>query len=217
MSRLAAVFFRAADCGTLRLVGKVIRFRRGRRLRSLDEFDRRQRIRFWPEPGRSPLRSLLSAARPFLLFAILCAIWVAMDPALVEPPEFLAGEPEQVSEVFSRCGLGRSHACVIDGDTFKLGDRKVRIIGIDAPETHPARCAEEARLGEEATAKLQALLNQGDVEMVAPIYRTQDRYGRDLRVIRRKLPDGRMQSIASDMRESGLAYRYLGGFKMDWC
>ena len=192
------------------VVGKIVRFRR-------NGFGPGQRIRFWPEPRRGPLRRLLSAARPFLLLAILCAIWVAMDPALVEPPEILAGEPETVSETFSRCGIGRSHACVIDGDTFKLGDRKVRIIGIDAPETHPARCAEEARLGEEATAKLQVLLNQGAFEMVAPIYRTQDRYGRDFRVIRRKLPDGSVQSIASDMRESGLAYRYLGGFKMDWC
>ena len=77
---------------------------------------------------------------------------------------------------------GARHACVIDGDTFKLGERKVRIIGIDAPETHPARCAEEARLGEAATAKLQQLLNQGPFEMVAPIYRDMhDRYGRDLR------------------------------------
>jgi endonuclease YncB( thermonuclease family) len=155
--------------------------------------------------------------RPFILLAMLVCIWIGYDPALIEPPEFLAGEPEPVSETFSRCGIGRSHACVIDGDTFKLGDRKVRIIGVDAPETHPARCAEEARLGEEATAKLQELLNQGAFEMVAPIYRTQDRYGRDLRVIRRKLPDGNMQSIASDMRDSGLAYRYLGGLKADWC
>ena len=198
-------------------MGKIIRFRQNRRLQSLGEFDGRQRIRFWAEPRRGPSLRLLSAVRPFVLFAILCAIWVAMDPALVEPPEILAGEPERVSEKFSRCGIGRSHACVIDGDTFKLGDRKVRIIGIDAPETHPARCAEEARLGEEATAKLQELLNQGAFEMVAPIYRTQDRYGRDLRVIRRKLPDGSVQSIASDMRESGLANRYLGGIKMGWC
>jgi hypothetical protein len=198
-------------------VGKIIRFRRSRRLRGLAEFDQRQRIRFWPEPRRSPVSRLLSAARPFLLLAILCAIGVGMDPALVEPPGILAGEPEQVSETFSRCGIGRSHACVTDGDTFKLGDRKVRIIGLDAPDTHPARCAEEARLGEEATAKLQELLNQGAFEMVAPIYRTRDRYGRDLRVIRRKMPDGNMQSIASDMRDSGLAHRYLGGLKTGWC
>jgi endonuclease YncB( thermonuclease family) len=155
--------------------------------------------------------------RPFILLGVLVSIWIGYDPALVEPPEFLSTVPDQVSETFTRCGLGRGHACVIDGDTFKLGDRKVRIIGIDAPETHPPRCAEEARLGEQATAKLQELLNQGPFEMVAPAWRTEDRYGRDLRVVRRKLPDGSMQSIASEMRESGLARRYLGGFRMGWC
>ena len=57
---------------------------------------------------------------------------------LVEPPGFLSGEPERVAAQFTRCGPGRVHACVVDGDTFKLGKRRVRIIGIDAPETHHA-------------------------------------------------------------------------------
>ena len=131
---------------------------------------------------------------------------------LVDPPGFLSSEPEQISAHFTRCGPGRGNACVVDGDTFKLGKRKIRIIGIDAPETHPARCAEEARLGEQATARLQELLNQGPFEMVAPVYGKQDRYGRDLRSIRRG-----DRLIADDMRESGLANRYLGGFKQGWC
>ena len=131
---------------------------------------------------------------------------------LVDPPGFLSSEPEQISAHFTRCGPGRGNACVVDGDTFKLGKRKIRIIGIDAPETHPARCADEARLGEQATARLQELLNQGPFEMVAPVYGKQDRYGRDLRSIRRG-----DRSIADAMRESGLAHRYLGGFKQGWC
>lgn len=174
-------------------------------------------MRFRSKPRRSPLRRLLFAARPFALFAILCVIWVTMDPALVEPPVFLSGHPEHVSESFTRCGPGRGHACVIDGDTFKIGERKVRIIGIDAPETHPPRCAEEARLGEQATEKLRELLNESDFQMVAPIYRDHDRYGRDLRVIRRQSPGGITQSIAGDMRTSGLARRYLGGLRGGWC
>jgi hypothetical protein len=64
---------------------------------------------------------------------------------------------------------------------------------------------------------LQALLNQGSFEMVAPIYRSHDMYGRDLRVIRRKLAGGSYESIAEEMRESGLARRYAGGFKIGWC
>jgi endonuclease YncB( thermonuclease family) len=201
--------------------------RPSKRLRSLDEFEPpawKGRVRFGDEDrvtvrgvARDTLR-WLAVLRPFIFLAILASAYVGLgDPALVEPPGFLSGEPEPVSETFTRCGPGRGHACVIDGDTFKLGTRKVRIIGIDTPETHPARCPEEARLGEEATAMLQGLLNQGPFEMVAPIYRNHDRYGRDLRAIRRRLPGGDYQSIASDMREAGLAHRYLGGFKIGWC
>ena len=40
-----------------------------------------------------------------------------------------------------------------------------------------------------------------------------DMYGRDLRVIRRLLPDGSYQNMADEMRRSGLAHRYAGGFK----
>ena len=143
--------------------------------------------------------------------------WAGYDPALIDPPSILSGEPESISERFSRCGPGRSHACVVDGDTFKLGQRRIRIIGIDAPETHHASCAEEKRLGEQATGKLQDLLNQGSFEMVAPVYGKTDRYGRDLRTVRRTLPDGSTQSIADEMREAGLAHRYLGGLKPGWC
>ena len=138
-----------------------------------------------------------------------------MDPALVEPPSFLSTEPERVSEHFTRCGPGRGHACVVDGDTFKLGQRKVRIIGIDAPEVHGA-CPEESRLAEAATAKLQALLNEGPFDMVGRTGDMRDRYGRDLRAVRRALPGGGYQSIAAEMRESGLAHRYVS-MKTSWC
>ena len=56
----------------------------------------------------------------------------------------------------------------------------MRIAGIDAPETHPPRCADEARLGNQATEKLHALLNSGAVTMTS-IDRDRDTYGRLLR------------------------------------
>jgi micrococcal nuclease len=181
-------------------------------------FGRPQRpLRFWPESKRSLVRRLLFAARPFALAGVLGGVGIGYDPALVDPPELLSTEPKLVSETFTICGRGRSNACVVDGDTFRLGGRRVRIIGIDAPETHPPRCAEEARLGEQATAKLRDLLNQGPFEMVAPVYGRQDRYGRDLRTVRRTLAGGSTQSIAEAMRESGLARRYLGGLRSGWC
>ena len=150
------------------------------------------------------------------MFALLAGLWPTLDPALVEPPAFLSAGPERVALRFTRCGRGRGHACVIDGDTFKLGQRKIRIVGIDAPETHPANCPEEARLGEAATVELMRLLNQGPFTMTGRIDDMQDRYGRDLRVVTRARGDGTTQSIAADMRDSGLAHRYLGS-KSSWC
>ena len=183
-------------------------------------------LRFWPEDRkRITFRGLvrdtwrwLKVLRPFILLGILVSTYIgAGDPALVEPPGFLQAAPEPISATFTRCGLGRSWACVIDGDTFKLGDRKIRIIGIDTPETHPPRCAEEARLGELATVKLQQLLNERPFQMVGRIDDQKDRYGRDLRVIRRLRGDGGYQNMAEQLRQAGLAHRYLGGFKTGWC
>ena len=206
-------------------MGKLPPFRRRRRWsRPRDYRASAPAIRFWPDEDKVTLRGVaretvgwLATLRPFILGAILLSIWPTMDGGLVEPPSFLSTGPERVDQRFTRCGIGRGHACVIDGDTFKLGQRKVRIVGIDAPETHKAQCAKEAALGEAATAELQRLLNQGAFEMTARLDDPKDRYGRDLRTVRRMLPDGSEQDIADDMRESGLARRYLGGFKIGWC
>lgn len=173
----------------------------------------------FPRRATGPRRGvarLFSAARPFVLAAVLGVLWVTMDPALVEPVGFLATEPERIETTFTRCGRGRGEACVIDGDTFKLGERKIRIIGIDTPEVR-GECGAETRLAEQATARLQQLLNQGPFTMTGHIGELQDRYGRDLRAITRERPDGSIQSIAAEMRESGHARRYLGGFRAGWC
>ena len=166
---------------------------------------------------RSGIGRSLVAIRPLALGAILLSIWPAVDPALIDPVSLLATNPERVDERFTRCGPGRGHACVIDGDTIKLGQRKIRIIGIDAPELHSPQCPEEARLAEAATVKLQDLLNQGPFDMVGSVTRDKDRYDRDLRAINRANPDGSTTSIAEEMRSSGLAHRYAGGFKLGWC
>lgn len=155
--------------------------------------------------------------RPAALFAVLCLVWTFHDPVLIEPPKFLSTEPEPVSGPFTLCGPGRARNCVVDGDTFKLGERKIRLIGIDAPETHPPRCAAEARIGEEATRKLLALLNQGSFIIRGRIDEPLDRYGRELRSATRQLADGTEQSISAEMIASGTVRRYLGGFRDGWC
>ena len=100
---------------------------------------------------------------------------------------------------------------MIDGDTFKLGDRKIRIIGIDAPELAEPRCPEEAALARRSADRLLALLNQGQFEMVAHRLQREDRHGRDLMVLERN-----GASIGRQLIDEGLAQRYIGS-KRSWC
>ena len=81
---------------------------------------------------------------PMVLFA---AAWV--NTVGLPIPAALRVHSAPVQASFSYCSIGGGTNCVVDGDTFWIGGEKVRIAGIDAPETHPPRCDDEARLGEQ--------------------------------------------------------------------
>jgi endonuclease YncB( thermonuclease family) len=118
---------------------------------------------------------------------------------------------DTVTARFARCRRGHHGDCVVDGDTFKLAGETIRIADIDTPETHPPRCAREARLGERATERMQDLLNAGPLTL-EPYKRPHDRYGRRLVVVMR---DGR--SLGERLVSEGLARRYDGGHRRGWC
>lgn len=160
-------------------------------------------------PSFRPKRT--DVRRALWLIPVLLLVGALLDPSLIPPAGPLASAPERVSTRFTPCGPGRGSACVIDGDTFKLGDRKVRITGIDAPELRAPQCPGEEALARRAADRLLELLNQGEFEMVAHRLQRRDRHGRDLRVIQR---NGR--SIGAVLIEEGLAHRYLGS-KWSWC
>ena len=109
---------------------------------------------------------------------------------------------------FALCRTGGGTNCVVDGDTIWIAGEKVRIADIDAPETHPPRCALEADLGRRATERLQALLNAGAVTLSDEGH---DRYGRRLAVISR---EGR--SLGMALVAEGLARRWEGR-RRPWC
>lgn len=111
---------------------------------------------------------------------------------------------------FALCHTGGGVNCVVDGDTIWIGGDKVRIADIDAPETHPPRCAREAELGNRATLRLRELLNAGAVTLT-PIDRDTDRYGRLLRTVE---VDGR--GVGDTLVAEGLA-RWYGGGRRPWC
>jgi len=129
-------------------------------------------------------------------------------PAAARPAR---GEPADAAiPYFGFCHTGGGSNCVVDGDTFYISGQKVRIADIDAPETHPPRCAEEARLGEAATARLRDLLNSGAVTMAA-IDRDEDIYGRKLRTV-----EANGVGVGEALVEAGLA-RWYGSGRRSWC
>ncbi|WP_264595370.1 thermonuclease family protein [Sphingobium sp. B12D2B] len=93
-----------------------------------------------------------------------------------------------------------------------MNGEKIRVADIDAPETHPPRCAAEADLGKRATRRLADLVNAGPFEArLASDGRDVDRYGRKLRVLVR---DG--QSLGGVMVGEGLARSWTGR-REPWC
>jgi endonuclease YncB( thermonuclease family) len=121
-----------------------------------------------------------------------------------------ATSPPAVRASFGQCKWGGGTNCVVDGDTFYIGGAKVRIAGIDAPETHDYRCASELALGDRATETLRALLNSGAVTM-AGIGRDRDMYGRLLRNVQ---VDG--ADVGAAMVSAGVAREYGRG-RRPWC
>lgn len=152
-----------------------------------------------------------------MLIAIATLYAIYQSAGFYEPPSFLAMEPEPVDQYFTRCGRGRNHGCVTDGDSIKISERKIRVVGIDAPELE-GRCTYERVLAEQATERMLSWVNAGPFEMVGRVDEPTDRYGRDLRTLRRQLPGGAGTEYAAEvMRDAGLARRYSGGWREGWC
>lgn len=150
--------------------------------------------------------SLPVVAAPLLLLAVIAGWSAAGRFGGVAPPAGSGGATRH----FTMCFMGGGTNCVVDGDTFWMDGTKIRIADIDAPETHPPRCAEEGALGDRATDRLQALLNAGPVTL-ATADRDEDRYGRKLRIVER----GGV-SLGETLVAEGLARRWTG-HRMPWC
>ncbi len=108
-------------------------------------------------------------------------------------------------------GSGRI-TCIVDGDTIWYRGTKIRIADIDTPEVSRPSCPREARLGGEATARMQALLSAGPFSLgPSADGRTSDHYGRALQVVTRN-----GQSLGMALVREGLAEEW-GGPRINWC
>ena len=140
---------------------------------------------------------------------LLLGLLLGLSWWLQRPPPPIVG-PERVAERFTRCGTGPGFACVVDGDSFRLGKRRIRIRGIDAPERKGA-CPAETALAERSAARLTELLDAGPFVMTTVGRDERDQSGRELRVLTRN-----GASIGGAMVDSGLAHDYRGR-KTRWC
>ncbi|HWJ72388.1 MAG TPA: thermonuclease family protein [Kaistia sp.] len=102
-----------------------------------------------------------------------------------------------------------SDLTAVDGDTVRLGDERIRIIGLDAPELH-ARCRAEKRLAERARDRMAELISGDHVEVIRSTRK--DKYRRTLAIIRVNGVD-----VARVMIFEGLARPYHGERRQSWC
>ena len=162
-----------------------------------------------PSPRRRPRRQSSSPLTAVFSVGILIGLAAAdLTAPQTASRDAVSGGPSAAS--FDLCYTGGGWNCVVDGDTFWMNGEKIRVADIDAPETHPGRCAEEQELGDRATARLRTLLNAGSVTL-RPIDRDEDRYGRKLRIVVR---NGR--SIGDTLINEGLARPWTGR-RQPWC
>lgn len=162
-------------------------------------------------------RSRRDATRREIALALLLAAGLGLvasnrrEAPVTEPPLLsVASRAAGPGIDFGLCHTGGGENCVVDGDTFWIAGEKVRIADIDAPETHPPRCAAEAALGKRATARLRDLLSAGPVTL-GPADRPTDRHGRRLAIA---YAGG--VGVGETLIAEGLA-RPWGGRRRPWC
>lgn len=74
--------------------------------------------------------------------------------------------------------LAAASLSVIDGDTLRLGDERLRLIGIDAPEIFHPHCADELIAGRAARWRVEGLVLAARIVTIER--KGKDRYGRTL-------------------------------------
>lgn len=161
--------------------------------------------------SRRFVRDFAIVAAFFVGLAVYWALTERGMPFAGRNTQFFGASTELISGTFfSMCGRPPHYNCVIDGDTFYLANRSIRIADIDAPEVSPPRCQYEAERGARATRRLHELLNAGSFELNSE-GRDEDQYGRKLRIVTR---DG--TSVGSILVAEELAREWTGR-RLPWC
>jgi endonuclease YncB( thermonuclease family) len=121
----------------------------------------------------------------------------------------ISGGPVYADTFTSR---GKSYR-VVDGDTVARGKQRMRILGIDAPETRGGSCpgVEHIR-GREARQHLVSLLAAPAKVTLRRYKKQRDKYGREVVQL---WAGGR--SVAALMIKAGHAVAWKDAGRTDWC
>lgn len=156
----------------------------------------------------------------FLLFSGLGLIYSSLQPS-VQPPKLKSSVSPQLEVRVSEAGpsaknvLGvqGDHALVtkvIDGDTIEVqidgNDFKVRLVGIDTPETVDPRRSVGC-FGKEASSETKSLLSGKEVILQKDVSDT-DRYKRLLRYVYLPLENGNLLFVNDYLVREGFAKVY---------
>lgn len=178
----------------------------------------------WPKPGtlrefpvtkpsdapRRPSRRGLLLPISAVLGAVVLSIWGSGMLQVTKSPRTSAAATTSRGLVFGLCSEGGLTNCVASGDSFYLGGKTVRVAAIEAPQIYGAACPREVALGRKSAAKLQGLLNSGELEMLK-VGQDLDRYGLLLRSV---AVDG--NDVGRTLVAAGLA-RDIGDLTRSWC
>jgi micrococcal nuclease len=139
--------------------------------------------------GTAAVRTRQIAASALALFLVSCGGSSASD-TLASPATTSTSLAAEVSDETTIPTDVRTVARVIDGDTIIVdGDERVRLIGVDTPETKDPRKPVQC-FGEAASAYTASLIPPGTaVRLVYDVERT-DRYDRTLAYVYRVEDDG---------------------------
>ncbi len=178
----------------------------------------------WPKPGSLsdyPVTPKSDAPRrtgrrglilPVAAVAVACglSLWGSGVLEQSNKPQAAASATTSSGLVFGLCNQGGLTNCVVSGDSFYLGGKTVRIAGIEAPQLYGAACPKEAALGRKSAARLQVILNSGELEMTK-VGQDLDRYGLMLRSV---AVDGK--DVGRTLVSASLA-RDIGDMTRSWC
>ena len=151
----------------------------------------------FPQAPRLRLRGL----GRYFGFILLAAVMAAGLIALTRVPDPDAGRKSGRTDTQV---IRWWNIHVVDGDTLWIGNEKIRLLGIDAPELSQT-CGDAKggtwACGREATARLRALASAGELTCTR---RGPDRYGRTLAICRAGGVD-----VGETLVREGLAVSYL--------